>query len=152
LQILAAMSTRGASPRFDLGRLTGLLVLVSAGKPAAPAVGRGTVDSKDKAESAGSAGVLRRLGFRLLGTVVAANDDLFAADFHLDSIVLDVPIAHRTLLGLHEEFLDSRVIESLAATFAGRSHEEMLVDALISDFQILAHFRERAASVSVGGI
>jgi hypothetical protein len=32
------------------------------------------------------------------------------------------------------------VIEGLAATFAGRSHEEMLVDALISDFQILAHF------------
>jgi hypothetical protein len=44
------------------------------------------------------------------------------------------------------------VIESLAATVAGRSHEEMLVDALISDFQILAHFWERTASVSVGEI
>jgi hypothetical protein len=117
-----------------------------------PLSGAGAVDSKDEAESLGCAGVLRRLGFHLLGTVVAANDDLFAADFHLDSVVLDVPIAHRTLLGLHEEFLNSRVIEGLAATFAGRSHEEMLVDALISDFQILAHFWQRTASVSVGEI
>ena len=103
-------------------------------------MGRGTVESKDKAGSLACAGVLRRLGLRLLGTVVAANDDLFAANFDFDSIVLDVPIAHGALFGLHEEFLDSQVIESLAATFAGRSHEEMLVDALISDFQILAHF------------
>src|SRR5271155_1136265 len=46
--------------------------------------------------------VLRRLCLCLFGAVVAADDDLFAADFDFDSVVLDVPIAHGALFGLHE--------------------------------------------------
>src|SRR5262249_37196942 len=87
--------------------------------------------------------VFRRVRFGLLGTVVAADDNVLAADLDFDSLVLDVPVAHGALFRLHEALLEIRVIERLAAPIAGRSHEGMLAGAEIADFQILAHLAAR---------
>jgi hypothetical protein len=90
--------------------------------------------------------VLRRAFFGLFRAIVAADDDLFAADFDFDSLVFDIPVAHGAFFGLHEPLLEIRVIESRTATIAGRSHEEMLAGIEIGDFQILAHLAERSPS------
>ena len=47
------------------------------------------------------AAVFPRTLLSLLCAVVATNDDLFAADLHLDSAVLDLPVTHRALRCRH---------------------------------------------------
>ena len=44
--------------------------------------------------------VFRRVLLRLLRAVVTADGDLLAADLDLDSAIVDVPVAHGTLLGV----------------------------------------------------
>lgn len=45
--------------------------------------------------------VSRYVLFCFLGAFITANGDLFATNFHFDATIIDCPITHRTLFGIH---------------------------------------------------
>ena len=49
-------------------------------------------------------GVLRRIFFHLLHTLVAAHRDFLTTHLHLDSPIVNSPITHGTLVCIHESF------------------------------------------------
>src|SRR5262249_80475 len=101
----------------------------------------------------GRGAVFRRALLRLLRAVVAADGGLLAADLHLDSLRLDFPVAHGTLLRLHEASVETGTNGTVAAPSAGDPQEDRVAGPQRSGFQILAHFAKRsgATAAHVGG-
>jgi hypothetical protein len=97
-------------------------------------------------------GVFRRILLRLLRAVIAADGDLPAADLHFDSIILDLPVAHRAFLRLIHSisfrviFIGTRTNAIVASAIACVSCGDRIAGGEKSDFQILAHFAERSAT------
>src|SRR5262249_18771933 len=75
------------------------------------------------------------------------------AHLHLDPALLDFPVAHRTLLRLHERSSETEWNAVAAATLAADSREDTIARREKSGFQILAHFGQGAAGdlAHVGG-
>ena len=89
----------------------------------------------------GSVGILRRILFRLFDAIIATNGDFFATDVDLDAAVVDVPVANRAFVRIHElsfqfECKFRRAPQGNAVVFA----ERIVTRRVQSDFQILAHF------------